>query len=511
MGAQTDRQRALGDDRGRRSVSTQLRSVAPKTYDLLIDGEWLPSRSHETYARIDPFDGSITAHYAQADESDVEAAIRSARRAFDEGPWRRKTAKERAAVLRRVAEMLVAESEHLQGILMRELGQPRQAGNVAHAAESLLDVASIAETWREESITLQRSDAVGIIAHEPIGVVGALLAWNRPLSFCHKAGPALAAGCSVVLKPAHFTAGAVIELARMFMEAGLPPGVLNVVTSDTLNGSVAGQAIASSQLVDMITFTGSTATGTKVMQAAASNLKRLTLELGGKSPNVVFADASPIEDAVEGAYQGIAPLTGQACIAGSRLLVQRSIKDEFVAKLIERFKDVQMGDPLDETTTMGPLVSDTQLERVTRYVGIGRDEGRLVLGGDRPADARLQSGSFFEPTIFDEVDPRATIAQEEIFGPVLAIVGFDTVDEAIRISNSAPYGLASAVWTSNVNTAMKFARGVRAGTVWINSFRESGIFGMPAGGYGISGLGREYGPEGYESFLEKKAIHLPFA
>ena len=485
------------------------RNPAPATYDLFIDGRWRPSDTGETYERLDPFDGSTISRFAQASPSEVQEAIHAARRAFDDGPWRHMTARQRGAVLRRVARSLEDHAERLARILTLELGQPRQAGNVAHAIESLEYYASVAETWRDEALTLQRGDAMGIVAHEPVGVVGALLAWNRPLSFCHKAGPGLAAGCSVVLKPAHFTAGAVLELARMFEEAGLPPGILNVVTSDVDNGARAGQAIAESPEVDMVTFTGSTATGTKVMRAAAGTIKRLTLELGGKSPNVVFADAPSLSVAVEGAYQGIAPLTGQACIAGSRLLVENSVREEFTQRLIERFASVRLGDPLDPATTMGPLISSDQLARVSGYVEKGRAEARLVLGGNRPSVPDLAAGHFFEPTVFDEVDPRAVIAQEEIFGPVLAVVGFDTMDEAVAISNDTRYGLASAVWTANVDKAMAFARRVRAGTVWINSYRDIGLVGMPAGGRGASGMGREHGIEGYRAFLETKAIHLP--
>lgn len=486
---------------------TEPRNPNPPTYRLLINGEWVEAATVERYERHDPFDGSVTARYANGGVEDCERAIASARHAFDNGPWPGMPAVERAAVLRRAAARLEEESGRFQAILTRELGQPRQANNVAHAVSSLNYFASVAETWREGAVTQQSPDALGIIAHEPVGVVGGLLAWNRPLSLCHKVGPALAAGCTVVLKPAHYTAGAVMEMARIFCDVGLPPGVFNVVTSDYDNGAVAGQAIALSPDVDMVTFTGSSATGRAVMGAASSTLKKVTLELGGKSPNVVFADAPFLEEAVEGACQAIASLSGQACIAGSRLLVENSIRARFVERLLARFSEIRLGDPLDPRTTMGPLVSAVQRERVKAYVEKGRGSGHLLVGGGPPDDAALAAGHFFLPTLFDDVDPDSTIAQEEIFGPVLCVMGFDTPSEAIEIANNTAYGLASGVWTRDLDKAMTFSKGVRAGTVWVNSFRDSGLRGMPAGGFGISGVGREHGIEGYSEFLETKSIH----
>jgi acyl-CoA reductase-like NAD-dependent aldehyde dehydrogenase len=481
-------------------------------WQMWIDGALCDADSRETFERKSPANGERVGRYPEAGLSDVARAVDAARRAFDDGRWSALSAQKRASVLGKTADLLRANQESLAKNLCAEVGKPikRAAGEVQGAAEVFDYYAALALDLRGEAISQQVPDALGLVLKEPVGVVGIITPWNFPLILAAwKLAPALAAGCTAVCKPSHLTPGSTLELARLLGEAGLPAGVVNVVTGARDNGAVVGQALCKSEKVDKIAFTGSTATGKKVAEAAALTLKRVSLELGGKSPNVVFADTASLDAAVMGAFHGIYLNSGQVCQAGSRLLVQESVKDAFLDKLVAMTKKMRVGDPADPSTAMGPLVSEPQLEKVLGYLDEGKKTAQLVLGGGRPAG--LERGLYVEPTIFDRVDNRSRVAQEEIFGPVLSVMTFKDRDEALRVANDTLYGLAAAVWTSNLDTALGFARGIKAGTVWVNSFHGAGLWQMPYGGYKQSGLGRELGHAGLDAFLETKSIHIKLA
>jgi len=487
------------------------RKQTPPAHRNFIGGKWVDAVNGKTYERRNPYDQSLVATYQDSDAADVDLAVESARQAFDKGPWSRKTAVERAATFRRAASLMRDRTEAIAATMTQEVGQPKQEQlkAVAGAADTLDYYAGLIVDRRDESIYGQRADALGIIAKEPVGVVGSLTAWNAPLALVHKSCPGLAAGCTLVVKPGHQASGAVVQFAQILEEAGLPAGAFNLVTSAIENGAVVGQAIAASDKVDMVTFTGSSATGRSVMRAAAGNLKRLKLELGGKSPNVIFADAQSLETAAASVAKGIVRLAGQSCQAGSRLLLQESIKDEFLDRLLRHVSAAKLGDPFADDTTCGPLVTEAQLRRVESYVEAGRSVAKLLIGGKRPDRDDLRRGFFFEPTVFSDVQPGARIAQEEIFGPVLSVMTFKDVDEAIELANGTIFGLVAGCWTSNLNTAMTFAKAVRAGGVWVNSYRDDAVLKhMPIGGFKQSGLGREMGREGLDAFLETKSIMI---
>jgi len=476
-----------------------------------IGGRWIASSTGDTYERRNPYDQSQAGVYQDSGAEDARLAIEAAREAFDRGPWPRMPAVERGAVMRRAAALLRERAPRIADVMTREVGQPRteQVKAVAGAADALDYYAGLIVERRDEAICGQREDATGLVMKEPIGVVGSLTAWNAPLSLTHKACPGLAAGCTVVLKPAHQSAGAVIEFARILEEAGLPPGSFNVVTSARDNGAVVGQAIAGSDRIDMVTFTGSSATGKAVMRAAADNLTRVKLELGGKSPYIVFADAPSLAHTAAAVAKGIFRLAGQSCQAGSRLLVQESVKDEFMALLLREVAAIRLGDPFAADTVCGPLVSEAQLARVESYVELGKTEARLVAGGRRPRREDLLRGFFFEPTVFDEVSPDARIANEEIFGPVLTVLTFRDMDHAIELANATKFGLVGACWTTRLDTAMKVARSVSAGMLWVNCSRDAPpLKHMPTVFRRQSGLGAEMGPEGLDAFLESKSVMI---
>jgi acyl-CoA reductase-like NAD-dependent aldehyde dehydrogenase len=481
-------------------------------WQLLLGGEDRDAKSGRTFERTSPVTGEIVGHYAEADASDVDDAVAIARRTFDEGKWSNAPAKRRSAVLHEAAELLRARVDDLARLIATEMGKPvaHAKGEIVSGAEVFDYYAGLALDLHGQAYTQQVPDSIGLVLREPVGVVAMITPWNFPLALLTwKLGPALAAGCTVISKPSHLTSGVAIALAKILLEAGLPPGVLQVVTGADDNGAVVGGALVDHPMVDKIAFTGSTATGKKIAAAAARTLKRVSLELGGKSPNIVFADAT-LDAAAAGAYNAIYFNAGQVCNAGSRLLVEESIKDAFLDKLVAvTNKRIKLGDPLDGATTMGPIVSAPQLERVMGYVEAGRGSAKLLLGGARATEGALGRGLYVQPTIFDGVTADQRIAREEIFGPVLSVIGFKDRDDALRLAHQTMYGLAAAVWTRDVSTALRFAKSLRAGTIWVNAFHGTGFDSqMPFGGFKESGVGRELGHEGLNAYLEVKSVQV---
>ncbi|MCX7616765.1 aldehyde dehydrogenase family protein [Tepidiforma sp.] len=480
------------------------------TYKQFIDGDWVDAVSGATFTRTSPYDGSVVGVYPNGGIEDAQRAILAARRAFDETSWPTSPAADRARILRKAADLLAERADAFATCIAAEVGKPKTMalGEVMATVDVFQLFAAKALNLKGESFTQQIPDAVGIVVHEPVGVVGIITPWNFPLLLISwKIGPAIAAGCTMVAKPSHYTPGSTLMLAGLLADAGLPKGVFNVVTSETDNGALVGQHIAASELVDKVAFTGSTASGKAVMRAAANNVKKVSLELGGKSPNIVFPDAA-VDAAVAGAFFGIYLNSGQVCQAGSRLLVSNRIKDEFVAKLTGLSQTLKLGDPFDPATTMGPVINESQLAKIENYLERGKQEAKLLTGGSRATEPGLEKGLFVKPTIFDEVSNQATIAREEIFGPVLSVLSFDDIDDVIRTANDTMYGLAAAVWTKDINVALKVAKGLRAGTVWVNAYHSTGLYNMPYGGYKQSGLGRELGDLGLEEYMETKSIQI---
>lgn len=479
-----------------------------RRFQQYIGGAWVSSVNGETYDRHNPATGALVETIPWGTADDARRAVDAARQAFDSGVWSKAPATQRAAVLRNIAAGIRAELAALAQLLSKEVGKPvnMAIAEIAMAADVYDYYAGLALDIKGDAITNFAPDAVGLTVHEPVGVVGVITPWNFPvLLITWKLAPALAAGCTVVAKPSEFTAGTTFELARIITDAGAPAGVINVVTGP---GNVVGAELAASEKVDKVAFTGSTAVGKSIMQAASANLKKISLELGGKSPNVVFADAD-IDAAVAGSFFGIYLNTGQVCQAGSRLFLQERIKDEFLTKLQAFTKTIKVGDPADPTTTMGPVINQSQLEKVVRYVHAGQEEGaRMLCGGGRLQGGGYDSGLFVQPTIFDGVRSEMTIAREEIFGPVLSVLTFTDADDGLRQANDTIYGLAAAVWTKNIDTAFKMAKGIQAGTVWVNAYHSAGLPYMPYGGYKQSGIGRELGREGLDEYMETKAIQI---
>lgn len=474
--------------------------------DMLIDGRRVPALSGKRFATHNPATGALLAQVADGAAEDVDRAVRAARAAL-EGPWRRMTPAERQRIMLRLADLVEENYEELALLDTLDLGAPlsRTRLGKARAAALLRYYAGQATLIAGE--TLPNSAPGDVLSHtlkEPIGVVAAINPWNGPIGMSvWKAAPVLASGCTMVMKPAEQTPLSALRFAELCLEAGVPAGVVNVVTGM----GAAGAALAAHPGVDKIAFTGSTGVGEKILVAAARTMKRVTVELGGKSPNIVFADAD-LDKAVPAAAMAVFANSGQICSAGTRLFVERPVREEFMARLADFTRTLKVGDPLDPETQLGPVVSAQQMDRILGFIEGAAGEGATALvGGRRMSGAGYDGGFFIEPTIFADVEDHMTIAREEIFGPVLSAFVFDTIDEVIARANATEFGLGSGVWTRDLATAHRMARGLRAGSVWINCYQMLDP-GVPFGGYGMSGFGRESGPHHIEDYLETKAVWI---
>jgi betaine-aldehyde dehydrogenase len=471
-----------------------------------INGKWQGAVDGATRELKDPGNGKVVTLVSEAGREDSKLAIEAARRAFDEGPWRKMTALDRSKLLFRVADGIRARATDLARLEVLGCGKP-----LAEAEFDVTDAANCFEFYgglatKVHGETMQvPGNSLSFVVREPIGVCTQIIPWNYPLLMAAwKLAPALAAGNTLVLKPSELTPLTAIELFRILESVGFPAGVVNLITGP---GAGAGEELAESPLVDKVAFTGGTVTGRKIAQAATGNLKRVTLELGGKNPNIVFEKAD-FEAAVDGALFGAFANQGEVCTAGSRLLVQRSIHRKFVDAMLAKIPRIKIGHGLDAGVKMGPLVSESHRAKVESYIAIGRSEGAaLVCGGGRPLDPALANGWYLEPTIFDQVSPHMRIAREEIFGPVLSVIPFDTEEEAIRIANDTEYGLAAAVWTQDITQAHRVVRELRAGITWVNTYHPT-YNELPWGGYKQSGWGRELGLHGIEAYLEIKQVNV---
>ena len=473
---------------------------------MLIDGKFVKALNGAEREIRDPADGAVLARVPEASAGDVKLAIAAARRAFDEGPWRKTSAQDRGKFLFKIGELIRANAKALAELEVRNMGKPLAEAeyDVADAANCFEFYGGLATKIHGETMSVP-ANSMSFVVREPVGVCGQIIPWNYPLLMAAwKLAPALAAGCTVVLKPSELTPLTALELARLVTHAGLPPGVVNIVTGP---GAGAGAELAENPQVDKIAFTGGTLTGRKIAMAATGNLKKVTLELGGKNPNIVFADAD-FEAAVDGALFAAFANQGEVCSAGSRLLIEKSIHKRFVDAMLKKIPRIKLGHGLVAGVKMGPLICTAHRDKVEAYIKIGVDEGaKLVCGGGRPKGPEFSHGFFLEPTIFDDVAPSMRIAREEIFGPVLCVIPFKDEAEAVRLANDSDYGLAAGVWTTNITRGIRVIKELRAGITWINTYHPT-FNEMPWGGYKQSGNGRELGLYGIQSYLETKQINI---
>ncbi|MER8590312.1 aldehyde dehydrogenase family protein [Mesorhizobium sp. M1182] len=474
---------------------------------MLIGDGWVDARSGRTTESRNPATGAVIATVPRADRQDIDLAVTAARKAF-EGPWSRFKPYERQVLLLRIADLFEKHWEEISRSDTTDMGMPiiRTRANRNRVIGMLRYYAGMATALHGETIDNSLpGEIVSFTRKEPVGVVGAIIPWNAPTAASiWKIGPALATGCTIVLKPSEEAPLTPLLIADIMNEAGVPEGVVNIVTG---TGTEAGAALAEHMGVDKIVFTGSTATGRSIVRASAGNLKRVSLELGGKSPVIVCADAD-LDKAVPVAAMSVFANSGQICIAGSRLFVERAVHDEFVERLAAYAKGLRVGDGIDPATEIGPLVSEKQLQRVTGYLEAGTAEGaKLVTGGTRLVEGALGAGNFVAPTVFAGVSDDMKIAREEIFGPVISALPFDTLDEAVERANNTPYGLAAGVFTQNLATAHQLSRKIRAGSVWVNTYHAIDP-AVPFGGYKMSGYGREGGAEHLAEYLNTKGVFI---
>ena len=474
---------------------------------MYIDGTYTESASGKYFDSYNPFTGDVWAQIAQGTAEDVDRAVRSAHRAMAEGAWPQLTASQRGLLLHKLGDLVACDAKHLAETEVRDNGKliAEMQGQVDYVPQWYYYFGGLADKIQGAVVPLDKKGYFNFTRHEPVGVVGAITPWNSPLLLAAwKLAPALAAGCTVVLKPSEFTSASTLEFVRLFEEAGFPPGVVNVVTGF---GKEVGTPLVEHSLVRKIAFTGSDATGRAINELAAKSFKRVSLELGGKSPNIVFADAN-LSDAVNGAVSGVFAATGQTCIAGSRLLLQESIHDAFVDQLLALARTARMGDPMRLETQVGPVTTRPQYDKVLSYIEIAKRKGaKLLMGGGPATRPECGTGWFVEPTIFEGVHNTMRIAQEEVFGPVLSIIKFQDEDEAVAIANDVRFGLGSGVWTSDIGRAIRMAERIQAGTVWVNTYRAVSYM-SPFGGYKDSGLGRENGMDAIREYLQVKSVWI---
>src|SRR5271170_7318843 len=469
---------------------------------LLINNQWVASESGRTFATVNPSTGEEICQVAEADAADVDKAVQAARAAFEHGPWRKMNASARGRLLNRLADLIEHNADQLARLEALDNGKPASVAKAVDVAKTVACYryfAGWADKVQGKTIPID-GDFLCYTRHEPIGVVGQIIPWNFPmLMMAWKLAPALATGNAVLMKPAEQTPLSALRIGELVLEAGFPAGVVNILPGF---GPTAGAAIANHMDVDKVAFTGSTEVGHLIMEAAAkSNLKPVTLELGGKSPNIIFEDVD-LDEAVEGAHMGLFANQGQSCCAGSRVFVEETIYDHFVEKSAVRARRRRVGDPFESTTDQGPLVDCAQFDRVMNYIESGRREGAtLACGGDRVGER----GYFIQPTVFADVEDGMKIAREEIFGPVMSIISFKSLEEVVARANRTKYGLAAAVWTRDIKKALAVSNGVRAGTVWINCYNVMDTR-SPFGGFKQSGIGRELGEYGLQQYTQVKSV-----
>lgn len=481
------------------------RLATTRSYRMLIDGVSRDALSGEVIERQSPgHRGKVVGVWPAGAAADADLAITAARKAFDTGPWPRMTAAERSTILHAVAANILRHVEELALIECLETGKPinQARGEIGYCADLWSYAAGQSRGLEGDSHNTIGENRLGLVLREPAGVVGIITPWNFPFIIVSERVPwALGAGCTVVVKPSEFTSGTTVRLAELALEAGMPPGVFNVVTG---TGPSVGQMLAEDPRVDVLAFTGSVRVGTQLAAIAAASVKRVGLELGGKGPQIVFADAD-LEAAADGIAYGVYHNAGQCCISGSRLIVANAIRPALLERLLDLSRRLPFGDPLGEASRFGAMISEQHTEKVAGYVSSGVREGaELLLGGDMIA---AKTGNFFTPTVFDRVRPDMAIAQEEIFGPVLATIGFDTPEEAVALANGTAFGLSASVWSRDLETAIQTTRQLRAGRCWINSVID-GTPELPIGGYKKSGIGRELGRYGFDEYSQFKGLHM---